>query len=348
MEVLQNMTLTELFDDLKEKVILDNVIIEGDVCRISPVIEAHNSCLNCGRKLVVRDGKKGKFWGCSSFPMCKYSKNIDALAERIVFIDLISYYGEKTASILSVIVDIYYDEEFNIPYDSKIQITGVLEVYNGKLQLHCHSINDIKLLDIRSSYTVKKEEWQGHLKGIEKRKENEFTPGTTIRIAVISTDKKDKGYNDFVSKLYNNKVANITPYCISPMTADNIVKKMEEIFSEAFDCIVIVRGGGNYNYSLFDFNNPKLAEAINNADIPVIVGIGHGDDTFLIDDFTYVKAISPTDAAVKINQMYYGDYNKILEYEEIIKEKDQRVKELEEELARLKESQGEMGKDFGE
>ena len=146
------------------------------------------------------------------------------------------------------------DEEFDIPDNSKIQITGTLEVYNGKLQLHCHSTNDIKLLDTRNSYIVKKEEWQESIKGIEKRKKNKLIPGTKIRIAVISTDENDKGYNDFVSKLYNHKVADVIPYCTSPMTADNIIKKMKVISAESFDCIVIVRGGGNYNYSLFDFN----------------------------------------------------------------------------------------------
>ena len=335
---MKYMTLTELFDDLKDRTILEKVTLEGDVCRISAVFEANNFCRNCGRKLTIKDGKHGKFWGCAGFPSCNYSTNIDNLAKNIVFIDLISSYGEKIASILSVFVDIYDEEEFDIPDNSQIQITGTLEVYNGKLQLHCRSTNDIKLLDTRNSYIVKKEEWQESIKGIEKRKKNKLIPGTKIRIAVISTDENDKGYNDFVSKLYNHKVADVIPYCTSPMTADNIIKKMKVISAESFDCIVIVRGGGNYNYSLFDFNNPRLAEAINDIDIPVIAGIGHDGDTFLIDDFTYVKAISPTDAAVKINQIYYSEYNKNTEYDAIIEEKDQRIAELEEELARLKSS----------
>lgn len=32
-------------------------------------------CPNCGGELVVRKGKYGKFYGCSSFPKCKFSKN---------------------------------------------------------------------------------------------------------------------------------------------------------------------------------------------------------------------------------------------------------------------------------
>ena len=39
-------------------------------------------CPLCGAKLVLRTARKGQnagqqFWGCSSFPNCRYTKNID-------------------------------------------------------------------------------------------------------------------------------------------------------------------------------------------------------------------------------------------------------------------------------
>ena len=33
------------------------------------------SCPNCGGVLVKRKGKFGAFWGCSSFPRCRYTRN---------------------------------------------------------------------------------------------------------------------------------------------------------------------------------------------------------------------------------------------------------------------------------
>lgn len=33
-------------------------------------------CPKCGGKLIIRDGKYGKFLGCSSYPKCNYTKNI--------------------------------------------------------------------------------------------------------------------------------------------------------------------------------------------------------------------------------------------------------------------------------
>lgn len=34
-------------------------------------------CPRCGGKLVLRNGKNGEFYGCSNYPKCKFTKNID-------------------------------------------------------------------------------------------------------------------------------------------------------------------------------------------------------------------------------------------------------------------------------
>ena len=33
-------------------------------------------CPKCGGKLVTRNGMYGKFIGCSNYPICKYTMNI--------------------------------------------------------------------------------------------------------------------------------------------------------------------------------------------------------------------------------------------------------------------------------
>ena len=35
-------------------------------------------CPRCGGKLVLRNGKNGEFYGCSNFPKCKFTRNIDS------------------------------------------------------------------------------------------------------------------------------------------------------------------------------------------------------------------------------------------------------------------------------
>lgn len=32
-------------------------------------------CIECGAKMVERDGKFGKFWGCTRYPECRYTEN---------------------------------------------------------------------------------------------------------------------------------------------------------------------------------------------------------------------------------------------------------------------------------
>lgn len=39
------------------------------------VVTPTETCPLCGSELIVRNGRKGKFWGCSSFPKCRFSKD---------------------------------------------------------------------------------------------------------------------------------------------------------------------------------------------------------------------------------------------------------------------------------
>ena len=39
--------------------------------------EDSKDCPECGNKLIKRKGKYGEFMGCSNYPRCKYTKNID-------------------------------------------------------------------------------------------------------------------------------------------------------------------------------------------------------------------------------------------------------------------------------
>lgn len=41
-------------------------------------------CPFCGQPLVMRNGRNGAFWGCSSYPKCRYTRSLDGvlLAER--------------------------------------------------------------------------------------------------------------------------------------------------------------------------------------------------------------------------------------------------------------------------
>lgn len=37
----------------------------------------NNICPKCGGSLILREGKYGKFYGCTNYPKCKFTKEID-------------------------------------------------------------------------------------------------------------------------------------------------------------------------------------------------------------------------------------------------------------------------------
>lgn len=53
--------------------IVENVKEHGEENRIKPV-ETDEVCPNCGRKMVIREGRFGKFLACSGYPECKTTK----------------------------------------------------------------------------------------------------------------------------------------------------------------------------------------------------------------------------------------------------------------------------------
>lgn len=65
--------LDEFYDILKED--LENVKEDDTSYRIKDV-KTGEKCPECGRDLVIKHGRNGKFIGCSGFPECTYTKSI--------------------------------------------------------------------------------------------------------------------------------------------------------------------------------------------------------------------------------------------------------------------------------
>lgn len=62
-----------LVDSIKEKILewWRNLVGRDNV---TSSIESGMVCPHCGKQMVLRTGKYGKFWGCSSFPRCRHTE----------------------------------------------------------------------------------------------------------------------------------------------------------------------------------------------------------------------------------------------------------------------------------
>lgn len=49
----------------------------------------NSKCPCCGADLIIRNGKYGMFWGCSKFPVCRFTADIQC--------DHPDYYSHKEA-----------------------------------------------------------------------------------------------------------------------------------------------------------------------------------------------------------------------------------------------------------
>ena len=81
----------------------------------------------------------------------------------------------------------------------------------------------------------------------------------------------------------------------APQSITRAIQRLHDLPSKP-DVILLVRGGGSME-DLWCFNDEQVVQAIVNAEIPIISGIGHEIDTTLADLAADVRAATPSNAA---------------------------------------------------
>jgi len=128
------------------------------------------------------------------------------------------------------------------------------------------------------------------------------------RIAVISNANKNTKYDtgfglqDFLCSL---KYGQVTIFDVKISHPDDIARCIRKInIGKDYDCICIIRGGGSDKEMAIYNENDDLALSIKKSKIPIILGIGHKNNTFSFDKYATQVCINPTAAAYFINERF--------------------------------------------
>ena len=122
-----------------------------------------------------------------------------------------------------------------------------------------------------------------------------------LRIAVISSQTA-AGYGDFCQQLSESPFAFRTTLFPAVMQGEqieeSIISALNAIYGQpdAFDCVVIIRGGGATS-DMSGFDTLPLAENVAQFPLPIITGIGHDRDENVLDMVSFQRVKTPTAAA---------------------------------------------------
>lgn len=132
------------------------------------------------------------------------------------------------------------------------------------------------------------------------------------RIAIISVETS-KGYSDFLKVMDGNPFGYKFFHLLFPAllqgerSVPSIIRQLDQIKKvlHHFDLVAIIRGGGG-DVGLSSYNNYDLAAAIAQFPIPVITGIGHSTNETVSEIVSYKNAITPTELADWLIQIFHN------------------------------------------
>lgn len=165
-----------------------------------------------------------------------------------------------------------------------ITATGDLSYYQSAISFN---IVSIKIDDSEGEYNKKLKELEKkyEAKGYFDNAHKKAIPVFCFNIGLI-TSKEGAARNDVYEKAKEkNKYCNIvfrSTAVQGEMAEDSIVEKIEELDKLNLDVILLVRGGGSA-FDLRAYQSEKIIEAVYNAKTPIVTGIGHQDDKFIVD-----------------------------------------------------------------
>lgn len=204
---------------------------------------------------------------------------------------------------INVVMFNYYASKnnFDIKDGSLVLIHGKINVFEaaGTYQVTAYEIlyDSIGLLYIKYEQLKKKLENEG-LFDIKYKKQIPIYPKT---IGII-TAKSGAAIHDIIRTI-KNRWPIVETYLFPCLVQGNdaakdIVKNLKIADQYNFDLIILGRGGGSIE-DLWPFNEEVVARCIFECNTPIISAVGHQSDFTIADFVADLRALTPTDAAIK-------------------------------------------------
>jgi exodeoxyribonuclease VII large subunit len=130
-------------------------------------------------------------------------------------------------------------------------------------------------------------------------------PSPPLRVGLVASPGTE-GFRDFIGQLETSGMAfdvRIAPTQVQGRVAPRVVASAIRRFrAEAFDIVVVVRGGGS-KADLAAFDAEPVARAIVGSDLPVWTGIGHTGDQSVADEVANRAFVTPTECGQELARL---------------------------------------------
>ena len=186
----------------------------------------------------------------------------------------------------------------------KVRVHGDVSVYEkgGNYQITARRVEPVGKGDLHAQFEALK--LKLHQEGLFDESRKRPLPFLPQRLAVV-TSPRGAAIRDFlnvITRRYPNMHIVIFPVLVQGEgAAAEIASAIESAnVRGGYDVIVLTRGGGSLE-DLWSFNEEVLIRAIAASRVPVVAGVGHEIDVTLADLAADLRALTPTDAAVKVS-----------------------------------------------
>jgi len=117
------------------------------------------------------------------------------------------------------------------------------------------------------------------------------------RIGILSKTGS-KGYDDFITQLRIPCERVLVEIALEgPKTESDIIRGISELTRASVDCILIIRGGGDFLDMSNSYDREPIFKSIVECAVPVISAIGHSNDDLLINRVCDFHTETPTTLA---------------------------------------------------